>query len=127
MACLVEFKLSALASLGSLFQYSRNLLRAQWLKAARRIQRLLQDLYRIASGDYYASGKAHGIVQALDGAHCLALENERVAHGLHAQHADVLLHQNRKHLGFEAAEMVVHHIERHLHSVKVEIMARSSG
>src|SRR5258708_889135 len=63
-------------------------------------------------------------MQALDGGHGFALKNEVIAHGLHGKHSDVLLLQNRKHFGLEAVEMVIHHVKRHLHGIKCELMSR---
>ena len=41
-------------------------------------------------------------------------------HRLHAQDADLSLHQLRQDQLLEAAEVGVHHVERHLHGVEVE-------
>src|SRR6266850_2238083 len=92
VACLVQLKLSRLGSFGGFRQHDRDLLLVQGSKAAGRIQRLLQDSHRIASRDYYAGGKVHGIVQAFNGADRLTLKKEGVAHRLHTQDADVLLY-----------------------------------
>src|SRR5438309_1606329 len=52
--------------------------------------------------------------------HGAAHEDERIAHRLHPQHADVLLDQHGHDLFLEAVVMGIHHVQRHLHRVEPE-------
>src|SRR5437867_3605202 len=84
---------------------------AQRAKAARRVQRLLEHQQRVAAGDHDARRQIHGIVEAFDGRHRAAHQDERIAHGLHPQHADTLLQQHRHDLLLEAVVMGIHHVQ----------------
>src|SRR5262245_29992987 len=118
---LVQFIFAVLCRVGSFREDGCNLLVAHGAKAAGCFQRLTQDLNRIASRDYHAGRKVHSIVKTLDWTDSVAPKDEWIAHWLHAQYADVLLHQNGKHRGFKAAEVMIHHVERHLHRIKLEV------
>jgi len=52
-------------------------------------------------------------MQAFDRGDGAAVEDDSVAHGLHPEHADLLLHEPRHHLVPEAPEVSVHDVERH--------------
>src|SRR2546422_588463 len=93
---------------------------AQRAKGAGGVQRLLEHRQRIAAGDHDAGRQVHGVVEALDGRHRTAHQNERIAHGLHPQHADVLLDQHGHDLLHEAVVMGIHHVQGHLHRVEPE-------
>src|SRR5256712_2077902 len=93
---------------------------AQRAKGACRVQRLLEHRERVAAGDHDAGRQIHGIVEAFDGRHRAAHQDERIAHGLHPQHADTLLHQHRHDLLLEAVVMGIHHVQRHLHRIERE-------
>src|SRR5581483_8526796 len=80
---------------------------------------------RITSCDHYAGGKIHGEMQTLDRRDGLALQNDGVAHRLHAEHSDIVLHQNWKDFAAEAVVMCVHHVERHLYGVESEAVSKS--
>ena len=56
-----------------------------------------------------------------------AIENDVVAHGLHAEHADSILEQDGQNFLFKTIEVRVHHVERHLYSVEREAVLGSSG
>ena len=59
-------------------------------------------------------------MQALDGSDGARSQDDAVCHALHAEHADLLLHQFRHDHPLKAAVMSVHHVERHLRGVKHE-------
>src|SRR5437016_5380465 len=63
-------------------------------------------------------------MQALNRLDDFALENDAAAHGLHAEHADVLLHELRQYLMFETPEVRIHDIQRHLDCVEPEPVFR---
>src|SRR2546427_1455127 len=93
---------------------------AQRAKAACRVQCLLEHGQRVAARDHHAGRQVHGIMEAFDGRHRAAHQDERIAHGLHPQHADTLLHQHRHDLLCEAVVMGIHHVQRHLHRIELE-------
>jgi hypothetical protein len=59
-------------------------------------------------------------VQALDGGDGAGFQDDAVCHALHAEHADLLLHQLGHNHPFKAAVMGVHDVERHLRRVEHE-------
>ena len=59
-------------------------------------------------------------MQTVDRLHSLAFQNDLVPHGLHSQDSDSLLHKLGQNQLFKAAEMGIHHVERHLDRVEVE-------
>src|SRR3989441_5069890 len=93
---------------------------AQRAKGACRVQCLLEHWQRGAARDHHAGREVHGIVEAFDGRHGAAHQDERIAHGLHPQHADVLLDQDGHDVLREAVVMGIHHVQRHLHRIKRE-------
>src|ERR1700694_2745634 len=66
MRSLVAFELALGGRRGGLRQQSGDLGLAQWLEAARSIERLLKNLQRITSSDHHACGQVHGVMQALN-------------------------------------------------------------
>src|SRR3989449_2261624 len=93
---------------------------AQRAKTAGGVQCLLEHRERVTARDHDARRQVHGIVEAFDGHHGAAHQDERIAHGLHPQHSDVLLDEPGHDLLLEAVVMRVHHIQRHLHRVEPE-------
>src|SRR5437016_1142057 len=93
---------------------------AQRAKAACRVQCLLEHHERVAARDHHAGRQAHGIMEAFDGRHRTAQQDEWIAQRLHSQHADVLLDQHGHDLLREAVVMGIHHVQRHLHRVEPE-------
>src|SRR5579862_6955706 len=83
-------------------QKRSDLLTAQRLERSSHFQRLLQDGKRIASGDDHAGRQREGVLEAFDRLSGLALKDQAIAHGLHAQYSDVVLYQDGKHFLFEA-------------------------
>jgi hypothetical protein len=61
-------------------------------------------------------------VQAFRRGRRLALKNQPVSHRLHAQHADIVLHQDGQHFFLKAIEVRVHEVERHLHGIEMEVI-----
>ena len=59
-------------------------------------------------------------MKALHGGRCFALKNNVVTHGLHAEHADVVLDQEGQNFLFEAVEVRVHYVEGHLNGIERE-------
>src|SRR5271165_99743 len=123
----VQFKLPSFRSLCGFRKNRCNLGRVEWLKTTGCLQSLLKNGQRIATGDDHTGGKIHGVVKAFHRGSCFALENEMVAHGLHAEYPDVVFEQDGKHLLFEAFEVRVHYVERHLNGVKREAALCSGG
>jgi len=65
-------------------------------------------------------------VKAFDGSHGAAHQDERIAHRLHSEDADVLLDEHRNHPLREALVVGIHHIQRHLDGVEREsVLPRS--
>src|SRR5438094_2638358 len=88
------------------------------------MERLLEDLHRVAARDHDARGQVHRIVQALDRSHWLAGRDLTIPEGLHPEDSDPLLHEDRQDLLLEAFEVSVHHVQRHLDRVELEPMRR---
>ena len=95
VARLIKLELPRFRSLCCFFKKRRNLGRIDRLKTAGSLKSLLKNRERVAACDNNASGKIHRVVKALHGGSCLALENNVVTHGLHAEHADFILKQDR--------------------------------
>ena len=81
------------------------------------LEGLVEVGQRLAAGDNDASGKIHGVVEAIDGRDGFALENEAGAHGLHAENGDALLDGHGNNFFLEAMVVRVHDVERHLHRI----------
>src|SRR3982075_4313263 len=63
---LVALELALGGRRGGLRQQSGDFGLAQWLEAARSIERLLKNLQRITSSNHHARGQVHGVMQALN-------------------------------------------------------------
>src|ERR1017187_103832 len=68
-------------------------------------QRLVEYPHGVAARNHDARWQIHGVVQALDRGGGFALKNDVVAHWLHSQHADIVLHQHRQDVLLEAVVM----------------------
>jgi hypothetical protein len=66
---------------------------------------------------------AHGEMQALDGRRGIAFQDDAATHGLHAQRADVQIRNSGQDKIRETSKMRIHHVDRHLHGVKPEVMS----
>ena len=66
-------------------------------ETARDINRLSQSVHRIAPGYNETGWKGHGIAQAFGCGYNPAAQDCTTAHGLHTEHADVVLYEHRKH------------------------------
>ncbi len=127
VSCFVEFELAGLRRLCGLGEKSCYLRRVHRLKSPGGLEGLVKDRKRIAACDDNAGGKIHRIVQTLDCGSGLALENEMVAHGFHAENPHVVPGQDRQHFLLETVEVDVHYVKRHLDSVEREAMLCSGG
>ena len=71
------------------------------------LEGLVENLWLVDAGDHGRGGETQRVVQALHGSDRLAFQNDAVAHGFHAQDADVLFDQfGQNHLR-ETAEVGV--------------------
>ena len=91
-------------------------------KVLRRLERLIENLHAVAAGDDDRRRQIQRVVQALDRRHGVRSQDDAVRHALHAEHADVLLHELGQDELLEAAEVRIHHVERHLHRVEREAL-----
>src|SRR5262249_38989847 len=94
----------------------------EFAKGAGSFEGLIEDLHAVDAGDDDGSWEMQGVLQALESRNAFALQNVAAADRLHAENADVFLNQHGEDLFFEAAEMRVHDVERHLHSVEREVI-----
>src|SRR5438552_1823912 len=90
----------------------------------RGMERLLEDLHRVAARDHDARREVHRIVKALAWDHGLAGRYLAISEGLHPKDSDPFLHQDRQDLLLEALEVRVHHVQRHLDRVEPEPVLR---
>src|SRR5882762_4743985 len=97
-----------------------NLGRIHRLKTAGCLKSLLKNRERIAARDNETGRKIHSVVKALHRGGCFALENNVITHGLHAEHADIVLEQDGQNSLFETIEVRVHYVERHLYGIERE-------
>ena len=118
MRCLVGFKLTCDANALRPAQEPSQRLGTQGTEVARGIHRLLQNLHRVATGNYRRGGQIHRILQALDGGHRIAAQDHAIGYRLHSQNAHVQLGCNRDHLAGKAVEVGIHYVQRHLHRVE---------
>src|SRR5579884_2418060 len=84
----------------------------------------MKSLQGVAAVDDDGSRQVHSIMQALRGAYNSAARNDAIGQGLHAQDANVMLHQYRQHLFRKAAIVRVHHIQRHLYGIKGKVVSK---
>src|ERR1700756_1189680 len=91
VARFVKLELASLRSLCSFCEQCSNLERIHRSKTASRLESLLKNRKRVAAGDDHASGKVHRVVKAFHRGRCFAFENKVVTHGLHTEHADIVL------------------------------------
>src|ERR1700751_3171272 len=105
VARFVKLELAGLGSFCSFCEQCSNLGRVECSKTASRLKSLLKNRERVAAGDDNASGKIHRIVKAFHGGRCFAFENKVVTHGLHTEHPDIVLKQDRQHFLFKAVEV----------------------
>src|SRR2546422_9713364 len=83
---------------------------------------LFEDLHGVAARDDAARGQVHRVVQSLDGTHGVACRDLTISERLHPEDSDPLLHKDRQNPLFEALEVGVHHVQRHLDRVEPEAM-----
>jgi ACT domain-containing protein len=52
----------------------------------------------------------------------VSIQNEMIAERLHCQRCDLLAQKDRQHLRAEGAKVCIHHVDRHLHRIKVKVV-----
>src|SRR5213076_453758 len=92
------------------------------LEGADGFEGLVEDLLTVDAGDLHSDGQIQAVVQRLNGLNRVAVEDERVPEGLHAEWRDAFAIKHGQHFALEAAEVRIHHVERHLHAVEVEFV-----
>ena len=80
---------------GTLGQESPHRFRRHRPEGPRGMERLLEDLHRVAARDHDARREVHRIMQALDRADGLAGRDLAIPEGLHPEDSDPLLHEDR--------------------------------
>ena len=97
---------------------------AHRLERARRLERLLEPLHAVDARDDDRRRQAQGVADTRSRSRARS-QDDAVGQALHAEHADVLLHELGQHQLLEAAVVRVHHVQRHLHRVEREpVLAR---
>src|SRR5271165_2793604 len=122
VAGFVALELSFARGGSGLCQQRCHIVGSHRFKAAGRLQRLLQNLERVATGDDHAGRQVHGVVQTFDRRGRLAVEDQFVPQRFHAEHSNPVLDQNRENLFLKAVEVRVHDVQGHLHSIEGELM-----
>src|SRR5256886_5705988 len=92
------------------------------LEGADGFEGLVEDLLTVDAGDLHSDGQIQAVLQRLNGLDGAAVEDVRVAEGLHAEWRNTFAIKHRQHFALEAAEVRIHHVERHLHGVEVEFV-----
>lgn len=106
------------AAAGQEFRHRRLVHRREGLH---RLEGLVEVALILDAGDDHRGLQIQREVQVLDRLdRRIALQDHPVAEGLHGERRDAVLHQIGQHEVAEAAEMRVHHVERHLHGIEVE-------
>src|SRR5271167_2551285 len=114
MRCLIKLELAGFRGFRRFCKKRCNLGRVERLETTGRVESLLKNRLRIAARNDDTRREVHRIVEALHGAGGFTHENKVVAHRLHAEHADIVLEQDRQDSSFETVEVRVHYVERHL-------------
>src|SRR6266704_691013 len=120
MTRFIKLELSRFRGFCRFCQKRGNSGRIHRLKTAGRLESLLKNRERIAARDNNTSRKIHSVVKALYRGGCLALENNVITHGLHAEHAAIVLVQDGQIFLFETIVVGVYYVEGHLYSVERE-------
>lgn len=94
------------------------------LEGADGFEGLVEDLLTVDAGDLHSDGQIQAVVQRLNGLDGVAVEDVRVAEGLHAEWRDTFAIKHGQHFALEAAEVRIHHVERHLLRVEAEAVLR---
>src|ERR1035437_1096687 len=118
----VELELAFLGRWLGALQQTRNLGGRQRLEGPRRFQSLVQNLLVVDPSNLRGDRQVEAVEQGLDRLYRVTVENKVIAETLHAQHSDAFAVEHRQHFVGKAAKMRVHHVQRHLHGVKVEIV-----
>src|SRR5207245_6923867 len=98
---------------------------AHRLERLRSFERLVEN-FQAVDARYHGRGRqVERIMQALEGRHGFALEDEGIPHRFHSEHPDLVRDQARENLMLETPKMCVHDVQWHLHGVKAEFVGRS--
>src|SRR6202041_2724298 len=82
------------------------------------LEGLVQNLHAVDTRDDHGCRKAQGIMQALGRRYHFAFQEDSAAHTLHPQDSNLFLDQDGQDMMLEAAEVSVHHIQRHLDGIE---------
>src|SRR6266850_7324399 len=123
---LVAFELAFASGLFCLGKKSGGLSRGQRLEIPRDIEGLLQVGKGFATGDDDTGGQAHGVAETLDGRDRVAFEKDSGTHGLHAENANFIFHEDGQDFLSKTLVVSVHGVERHLDGIEMKLM-RGSG
>src|SRR5260370_41452907 len=94
------------------------------MEGFRGLDGLIENLHSFTACDDDGSGQVERVMQAFHRSDSLALQDVSIAHRFHSQNADAMIDQFWEHHMFEAAEVCVHQIERHLASIEMKLMLR---
>src|SRR5260370_18604011 len=120
MTRFIKLELSRFRGFCRFCQKRGNLGRIHRLKTAGPLESLLKNRERIAARDNNTSRKIHSVVKALHRRGRFAFENNVITHGLHAEHADIVLEQDGQDFLFKTIEVCVHYVEWHLNGIERE-------
>src|SRR5260370_26432795 len=119
---LVAFELALASGLLCFGKKGGRLVSGQRLEIPRDIQSLVHVGKGLATGDDDAGGQAHGVAETLDGRDGVAFEQDSGTHGLHAEDADFIFHEDGKDSLPETLVVRVHGVEGHLDGVEMKLM-----
>src|SRR5438876_9442429 len=123
--CLKELKSACCCCCRSASEQPSDSFLAHRLERLRSFERLVENFQAI-NARYHGRGRqVERIMQALDGCHGFALEDEGIPHRFHSEHPDLVRDQARENLMFETPKMCIHDVQWHLHGVKAEFVSRS--
>src|SRR4030095_460261 len=94
------------------------------MKTSDRFKRLIQHLHAVDTSDHNRRREIQCVLQALYGSYGFRLKQNSVSHTLHSKYCNFVPYQFGQNLFFKTPVMSIHDIERHLHSVKSEAVAR---
>src|SRR6266403_1182737 len=123
---LVAFELAFASGLFCLGKKSGGLSGGQRLEIPRDLEGLLQVGKGFATGDDDTGGQAHGVAETLDGRDRVAFEKDSGTHGLHAENANFIFHEDGQDFLSKTLVVSVHGVERHLDGIEMKLM-RGSG
>ncbi len=90
------------------------------LEGAGGFEGLVEDGHGVDASDEHGDWLGEDVVEGLDGFHGIALEDIRIAEGLHGEDADALFDCDGHDVLAEGTEVGVHDVDGHLDGVEVE-------